>query len=100
MGRLINVHDGKCIHHNDGHIMLPGGRFIPGSIAGKTFREHLDKWHHQNPAPTSTTNALLLDILSNLTVGVLQLSSEEHILSLEKELFALCAHEPGPGVRT
>ena len=45
-----------------------------------------------------TTNVLLLDISPNSTVGILQLSSEEHILLLEKELFALCAHELAPGV--
>ena len=39
------VHDGKCILHDDGHITLSGGCFIPGSIAGKIFREHLDEWH-------------------------------------------------------
>ena len=93
------VHDGKCILRNDGHIALPGGRFIPGSVAGKTFRERLDEWHQQNPVSTSTTNVLLLDVSPNLTVGVLQLSSEERILSLEKELFALHAREPAPGVR-
>ena len=32
--------------------------------------------------------------------GVLQLSLEERILSLKKELFALHAHEPAPGVHT
>ena len=94
------VCDGKCILHDDGHITLPGGHFIPGSIAGKTFRECLNKWHQQNPVSTSTTNALLLDILPNPTVGILQLSSEECILSLKKKLFTLCAHEPAPGVRT
>ena len=94
------VHDGKCILHDDGHIMLPGGRFIPGSIARKTLREHLDKWHQQNLVSTSTTNALLLDVSRNLTVGVLQLSSEEHILSLKKELFALHVCELAPGVWT
>ena len=36
----------------------------------------------------------------NLAVGVLQLSLEEHIQSLKKELFALCACEPAPGFRT
>ena len=80
--------------------MLPGGRFIPGSIAGKTFRERLDEWYGQNPVSTLTANVLLLDILPNPTVGVLQLSSEECIVSLEKELFALPAREPAPGVRT
>ena len=33
-------------------------------------------------------------------VGILQLSSEECILLLEKELFTLHAHELGPGVQT
>ena len=37
--------DGNCILHDDGHIVLPGGHFIPGSVAGKTFRECLDEWH-------------------------------------------------------
>ena len=43
---------------------------------------------------------LLLDVSPNPTVGVLQLSLEERILSLKKELFALHAHEPAPGVWT
>ena len=74
--------DRKCILCDDGHIVLPGGCFIPGSIAGKTFRERLNKWYRQNPVSTSTANALLLDVSPNPTVSVLQLSSEEHILSL------------------
>ena len=32
------VRDRKCILCNNGHIALPGGHFIPGTIAGKTFR--------------------------------------------------------------
>ena len=39
------VRDGKSILRDDGHITLPGGHFIPGSVAGKTFRECLDEWH-------------------------------------------------------
>ena len=38
------VCNGKCILRDDGRITLPGGRFIPGSVAGKTFRECLDEW--------------------------------------------------------
>ena len=94
------IRDRKCIPRDDGCIALPGGRFIPGSITGKTFRERLDKWYRQNLVSTSTTNVLLLDVSPNPMVGVLQLSSEECILSLEKELFALCAREPAPGVWT
>ena len=94
------IHDGKCILCDNGCIMLPGGCFIPGSVARKTFRECLVEWHQQNLVSTSTTNTLLLDVLPNPMVGVLQLSSEECILSLEKELFALRAYEPAPGVQT
>ena len=39
------VCDGKCILHDDGHIALPGGHFIPGSVTRKTFRERLNEWH-------------------------------------------------------
>ena len=94
------VCDGKCILRDDGRIVLPGEHFIPGSITGKTFREHLNEWHRQNLVSTSTANVLLLDVSPNPTVGILQLSSEEWILSLEKELFPLHACEPAPGVRT
>ena len=94
------IHDGKCILQDDSHITLPGGHFIPGSITRKTFRVRLDEWHRQNPVSTLTANALLLDISPNPTVGILQLSSEEHILSLEKELFTLRARELAPGVQT
>ena len=93
------IRDRKCILCDDGRIVLPGGCFIPGSVAGKTFRERLDEWYRQNLVSTSTANVLLLDVSPNPTVNVLQLSSEERILSLEKELFALRAHDLAPGVR-
>ena len=86
--------------HDDGCVTLPGGCFIPRAIAGKTFREHLDEWHHQNLASTSTTNVLMLGVSPNLAVGLLQLSSEEHIQSLKKELFTLHACELALGVWT
>ena len=91
------VQDGKCMLCNNGHITLPGGHFIPRAITSKTFKECLDEWHCQNPASTSMTNALMLGI--SPTVGILQLSPEECIQSLEKELFALHTHELAPGVQ-
>ena len=84
------VHDGKCILCDDGHITLPGGRFIPGSVARKTFRERLDEWYQQNPVSTSTANTLLLDVSPNPTVGILQLSSEERILSRKRAVRSAC----------
>ena len=83
--------NGKCILHKDGRIALPGGCFIPGTIAGKMFKDHLDEWHQQNPDPTpaTTTNSLLLDIFPNPVTASFQLMADDHIHSLEKELFAL-----------
>ena len=83
--------DGKCMLRDDGCIALPGGHFIPGTIAGKTFKDRLNKWLRQNPdpAPTTTTNSFLLDIFPDPVTASFQLTADDHIHSLEKELFAL-----------
>ena len=94
------IRDGKCMLRDDGRIALPGGRFIPGSIAGKWFKERLDEWYRQNPQPSSTTNSLLLGVLPEPAAATFQLSSEECIQSLEKELFALRTRQQDKGTRT
>ena len=68
-------------------------------VLNKEIYMDLDEWHHQNLASTSTTNVLMLGVSPNLAVG-LQLSSEEHIQSLKKELFTLHACELALGVWT
>ena len=80
---------------DDGHIALLGGHFIPGTIAGKTFKDYLDKWLWQNPdpAPAPMTNLLLLDIFPDPVTASFQLMSDECIHSLEMELFALHSHQ-------
>ena len=95
------IYDRKCMLHNDGHIALPGGCFIPGSITAKWFKEHLDKWYCQNPQSSSTTNSLLLGILLEPAAATFQLSSEECIQFLKKELFALrtCQQDRGTCIR-
>ena len=94
------IHNRKYMLHNDGHIALPGGCFIPGSITGKWFKECLDKWYRQNPPSSSTTNSLLLGVLPEPAAATFQLSLDEHIQSLEKELFALHAHQQERGTCT
>ena len=83
------IRNSKCILRDDGGIALPGGHFIPGTITGKTFKDHLDEWHWQNPdpAPTTTTNSLLLDIFPDPVTASFQLMADDCIHSLEKELF-------------
>ena len=83
------IHDEKCILCDNGHVALPGGCFIPGAITGKTFKEYINEWHHQNPSSTAMTNSLLFGVLPEPTVSMFQLSADEHIKSLEKELFIL-----------
>ena len=85
---------------DDSCIALPGGHFIPGSITGKWFKERLDEWYRQNPQPSSTTYSLLLGILLEPAAATFQLSSEERIQSLEKELFALHARQQDRGTHT
>ena len=94
------IRDEKCMLRNDGRIALPGGRFIPGSIAGKWFKERLDEWYRQNPQPSSTTNSLLLGVLPEPAAATFQLSLEERIQSLEKELFTLRTRQQDKGTRT
>ena len=92
------IRDGKCMLRDDGCIALPGGHFILGTIAGKTFKDRLDKWLQQNPdpVPTTTTNSLLLDVFPDPVTASFQLTADDHIHSLEKELFALRSrHEKG-----
>ena len=81
--------DRKSMLCDDSCIALPGGHFISGSITGKWFMDCLDGWYHQNPPSSSTTNLLLLGVLPEPATATFQLSSEECIQSLEKELFAL-----------
>ena len=87
--------DSKCILCDDGCIALPGGCFILGIIAGKTFKDCLDKWLQQNPdlTPTPMTNSLLLDIFPDLVTALFQLTSDKCIHALEKKLFALLSHQ-------
>ena len=86
-----HIRDGKCMLRDDGRIALPGRRFIPGAIAGKTFKDRLDEWLRQNPdpPPATTTNSLLLDVFPDPVTASFQLTADDHIHSLEKELFAL-----------
>ena len=85
------IHNSKCILCDDGHIALLGRHFIPGTIAGKMFKDYLNKWLWQNPdpAPAPTTNSLLLDVFPDPVTASFQLMSNECIHSLEKELFTL-----------
>ena len=47
------------------------------------------EWHRQNPdpAPATTTNSLLLDVFPDPVTASFQLTADDCIHSLEKELF-------------
>ena len=95
------IRDSKCILRDDGRIALLGGHFIPGTIAGKMFKDRLNEWLRQNPdpVPATTTNSLLLDVFPDPVTTSFQLTADDRIHSLEKELFALQSRQE-KGIRT
>jgi hypothetical protein len=104
------IKQGKCKHNIKGRITLPSSAFIPRDIPGKCFKEHLDEWHHCNPGQTAA-GQLMYNVLSQAvtkprvvlatwqthpdifeaqTILSPQLSTQDRINSLERELLQLC----------
>jgi hypothetical protein len=98
--------DGKCKKNAEGKVVLPSGAFPPRSLGGRNLSERIDEYHRRNPkqlaaAQVSSNTTLMYDIVSPQVPTILsrdsdttqrssyQLSTAEHIDSLEKELFTL-----------
>ena len=81
------IHDGKCILCNDGRITLPGRRFIPGRIAGKTFKGRLNEWHRQKPEVTYRTSAPIYD--PQVTSNIYSRTMNLQITLTQRELLSL-----------
>jgi hypothetical protein len=86
----------KCRKNIEGRIVLSTGAFILQDIPGSNLHERIDKWHHLNPgqlAAASLIHTIDTRILYNdkKPQDVYQLSSKDHIATLEAELFNLHA---------
>ena len=121
------ISEGKCRCNAEGHIVLPGGSFVPHSIPGKHLVEHIEEWHRCNPGQivskqlsSNTNTQLIYNIAFLLTppmqiqstyvsssppltlpadpIMIPQLTKEEHINALEQELLALHKKQVFDGV--
>src|SRR6267154_1549276 len=103
------IKKGKCKRNVEGCITLPSGAFIPCDIPGKDFKDRINEWHRRNPGQVaaghlmynvlsqavSEPHAVLatrqthLKLFDTQTVLSPQLSTQERINSLERELLQL-----------
>ena len=112
---LESIKEGKCKRNTDGKVILPSGAFVPRNIPGQWLRDQIDEWHRRNPnqlaaaqmmyrvlangisntdepeppRPVLATRQTHPNLFNNTTVPSLQLSAQERIDSLERELYQL-----------
>jgi hypothetical protein len=104
---------GKCKRNVEGKITLPSGAFLPRDIPGKYYKDRIDEWHRRNPNQLAA-GAMMYGVLSNgisepqrhttvtrpsdvpesVTSPALQLSAQDRIDSLERELYQLRGRGP------
>src|SRR6202790_1845530 len=115
------IRAGKCKRNIEGKIVLPSEEYLPCDLPGRTFKEKLDEWHRLNPGQLAN-GQMMYHVLSNGITSVTppkrfelatrathpdlfkpstnQLSSQERIASLERELFQLKGRRIDPRIRT
>ena len=71
------INEGKCRQNVEGHVILPGGGWVPRAIPGKHLAEHIEEWHRCNlnqivegRLSLNTNAQLIYDIAPLLTVKV------------------------------
>ena len=103
------IRAGKCKRNVDGKITLPTGAFVPRDIPGQWFKDRIDEWHRRNPGQLGVAQ-MMYRVLANGIANVadppkqiivtrdshprlldapIQLTAQEHVKSLEHELFQL-----------
>ena len=121
---------GLCKRNIEGRVTLPSGAFVPREIPGKYLKERIEEWHRRNPGqlaasqmlynvlsngisdrvePTRTMETTQITVATREThpdlfpqspAPVMQLSADDRIASLERELFQLRGRKFEPQVRT
>jgi len=125
---LEDTKSGLCKRNTEGRVTLPSGAFVPREIPGKYLKERVEEWHRRNPgqlaasqmlynvlsngisrnAPRTMETAPIMiatrqthpDIMPLSPTPVVQLSADDRIASLERELFQLRGRRVEPQVRT
>ncbi|KAJ7925343.1 hypothetical protein B0H13DRAFT_1863187 [Mycena leptocephala] len=90
-----DIDAGKCRKDADGRVVLPSGAFVPRRVNGVNLRARIDEWHRQNPGQLAAAQ-LVFNIApdhrvpaTNFVSSSFQLSTDEQIQSLEREIYAL-----------
>ncbi|KAJ6530500.1 hypothetical protein DFH09DRAFT_1093550 [Mycena vulgaris] len=93
----VDIDAGKCRRDADGKVVLPTGAFVPRRVNGVNLRARIDEWHRQNPGQLASAQ-LAFNIAPDArfhaaypppVVPNFQLTAEERIRSLEREICAL-----------
>jgi hypothetical protein len=125
-----DIKQGKCKRNTEGKVTLPSGAFVPREITGRYLKDRIEEWHRRNPGqlaaaqmlynvmsngitdastPQHNVDNTLTSIATRQThpdlfvtqVGSkIQLSANDRIASLERELFQLRGRKVEPQVQT
>ena len=122
---LEYINAGKCKRNTEGKVILPSGAYVPRDITGQWLRDRIDEWHRRNPnqlaagqmmyrvlangisstaepepsRPVLATRQTHPNLFDNSTLPTLQLTAQERIDSLERELYQLRRRRLGPQTR-
>ncbi|OBZ74168.1 hypothetical protein A0H81_05912 [Grifola frondosa] len=91
---------GRIRRNIENKVVLPSGAFVPRNVTGATMRDRILEWHRTHPNNlargqlSSNTNPpagqMIFEITSNPNVASsYQLTREDRITALEREIFAL-----------
>ncbi|KAJ7244845.1 hypothetical protein C8J57DRAFT_1038457, partial [Mycena rebaudengoi] len=88
---------GKCKRDVEGRVTLPSGAFVPRRINGRNLRDRIEEWHCQNPGQLGAAQLMLGVAMNQLSTSqssynsaaTFQLSEEERLGILEREIFAI-----------
>jgi hypothetical protein len=125
-----DIQMGKCRRNHEGKVVLPGGGFVPRDIPGRYIKDRIEEWHRRNPnqlaqgqllynvmsndisddrstSPkvdihpmTIATRKTHPDLFDSQIERLSQLSADERIASLERELFQLRGRKVETQVQT
>lgn len=95
-----DIKAGRIMRNAEGKIVLPNGNFVPRSLAGITMRDRVYEWHRLNPGQMrSPSSQMMLQFApSSETTSAFQLTSEDRIAQLEREILALRSRRAFDGV--
>ncbi|KAJ7279556.1 hypothetical protein C8J57DRAFT_1037050, partial [Mycena rebaudengoi] len=93
-----DIQAGKCKRDADNCVVLPSGAFVPRRILGVNLRARIEEYHRQNPGQLAAAQLMLgvatqhVPLVQSGTAAAttFQLTEDERVKSLERELFALC----------